>query len=284
MTMLKTLVGAFIGAAIAISAVYYGAVPSNTTVEKAETAFERVQRTGELRCGYFSWPPYVMRDPNTGAMSGINVDFVNAIAAEMDWKVIWEAEVGAGDVVAGLETNKYDMMCASLWTDGPRAKTLTLTTPTFYTATYAFVRAGDARFDGDLNKMNAPDVTLSVMDGDITSTVARNNYPLAKTHSVPQNGDAADVMLNVATGKADAIIVGQAEIEYFNANNETKLQRVAGVEAAQVFPEVLAMKSGEHQFKEAVDAILQRLNTNGLGKKLLAKYKLDSCYPVQRGF
>ena len=38
---------------------------------KKETAYERVTRTGVLRCGYATWPPNVMKDPNTGKVSGI---------------------------------------------------------------------------------------------------------------------------------------------------------------------------------------------------------------------
>lgn len=282
--MFKALLGALIGAVLALVVAGYANIGTPAATAKKETAFERVQRTGELRCGYFSWPPYVMRDPNTNELTGINVDYVNAIAAEMGWKVVWAAEVGAGDVVAGLDSDKYDMMCASLWTDGPRAAALTLTQPTFYTAVFAFVRTGDTRFDGDLNKLNDPAVTLAVMDGDITSTLAKNNYPRAKTQALPQNADGAEVMMLVSTGKADAAIVGQAEVDHFNATNTIKLQRVAGVGAAYIFPEVLAVKSGEHQFKAAVDAILLRLNDNGLGQKLLAKYKLDNCFPARPGF
>lgn len=36
-----------------------------------ESTYEREMRTGELRCGYFSWKPAFIKDPNTGEMSGI---------------------------------------------------------------------------------------------------------------------------------------------------------------------------------------------------------------------
>jgi ABC-type amino acid transport substrate-binding protein len=249
--------------------------------EITETAFERVMRSGELRCGYFSWPPYVMRDPNTGQLSGINVDYLQAVADELGWKINWALEVGPGEAIEALNTNKVDMMCGTLWPDGARAKNLTLTNPSFYTAMFVFVRDGDTRFDGDLKKLDNAAVTFSVMDGDVTTSVAKATYPNAKTIAIPQNGDGAQLMTAVVTGKADAVMIGRAEVEHFNANNEQKLREVQGVSAAYVFGESYAMKTGEFQFKNAMDTIILRMNNNGYAQSLLNKYNMSGYYPVR---
>lgn len=35
-----------------------------------ESAYDRVMRTGTIRCGYFIWPPGFSIDPNVGKRSG----------------------------------------------------------------------------------------------------------------------------------------------------------------------------------------------------------------------
>ena len=44
-----------------------------------ESAYERVIRTGIIRCGYFVWPPFLAIDPNTNKKSGIFFDIVEEI-------------------------------------------------------------------------------------------------------------------------------------------------------------------------------------------------------------
>lgn len=282
--MIKALFGAVVGAALVVAAYTYGWTGTPVQTTKTETAFERVQRTGELRCGYFSWPPYVVRDPNSGALSGINVDSVEAVAADLGWTIKWELDVGPGEVIAALQTGKIDMMCASLWPDGPRAKNLLLTAPNFYTALYAIVRADDTRFDGDISKLDSPEITLAAIDGDATHNIAKTGYPKAKLYSLPQTADSSQLLLAVADGKADAVIIGLADIESFNATNGKKLRPVADAAPAYVFAESFGLNAGEFQFKATLDSVIDRLNDNGLAQRLLAKYNMRGYFPARAGF
>lgn len=283
--MIKTLFGAIIGAALVMAAYTYGwsGTPAQQQA-KVETAFERVQRTGELRCGYFSWPPYVMRDPNTNELTGINIDMINAVAADLGWKVVWEAEVGVGEVTNALQAGKFDIMCATLWPDGARAKNLLLSVPAFYTGLYAIVRSDDTRFDGNLAKLNEEAVTLAAIDGDATSTIAKSNYPKAKIHALPQTADVSHLLLAVADGKADAVIIGLGDIKVFNATNNNRLRAVAGVAAAHVFAESFGMQPDELRLKAAIDSVLTRLNDNGLAASLIAKYQMQGYFAPRPAF
>ncbi|MGE3769800.1 MAG: substrate-binding periplasmic protein [Bdellovibrionales bacterium] len=250
-----------------------------------ETAFSRVMASNELRCGYFNWPPYVMRDPVTGAMSGINVDYIETVANELGWKINWALEVNPGEAIEALNAGKVDAMCATLWPDGARAKNLLMTEPTFYTAIYAYVRSDNTRFDGDLGKINSESVTIAALDGDVTYSVAKNDFPKAKIFALPQMADVSQLLLSVINGRADVVIVGKSEVQHFNANTDTKLREVTGVPAAYVFGESFALKQGEFQFKNTLDTVIQRMNNNGLGQKLLAKYNYtDGYFPVAADF
>lgn len=55
--------------------------------------------TRTLRCGYGLWEPAVMRDPNTGEVSGLFVDIMEALGELTDIEIEWMEEVpwGAND-------------------------------------------------------------------------------------------------------------------------------------------------------------------------------------------
>lgn len=53
---------------------------------KQETTFERVLRTGVIRCGYPVWPPSNIVDPNTKILSGYSHDLTEAVADELSLK------------------------------------------------------------------------------------------------------------------------------------------------------------------------------------------------------
>src|SRR5258708_38771393 len=94
-------------------------------------------------------------------------------------------------------------MCFGAWPKATLAHEVLFSIPTYYLPIYAYARANDSRFDHTLNKMNAADITLSAMDSEISSEIARNQFPKAKLLSMPQLTPPGMLLLNVATGKAD---------------------------------------------------------------------------------
>jgi hypothetical protein len=149
--------------------VHQGMTPAKRSItspglEKRENVYERVRRTGTIRCGYIAWPPLLDKDPNTGAISGFYADYMNALAGALDVKVTWE-EV------------PIDMYCVALGAVPARIVNMYFTKPVTFYPFYAYVRPDDARFDGNLAAINSPDVTLSTMEGEYTSILARTSFP-----------------------------------------------------------------------------------------------------------
>ncbi|MCB1556441.1 MAG: hypothetical protein KDJ15_03915, partial [Alphaproteobacteria bacterium] len=44
------------------------------TAHAMDSGYDRVMRTGTIRCGYIAFPPYLMQDLNTGEFSGLAYD------------------------------------------------------------------------------------------------------------------------------------------------------------------------------------------------------------------
>jgi hypothetical protein len=89
---------------------------------KKETAYERVMRTGELRCGYFSWKPAFIKDPNTGEMSGIFHDYMEEIGRALKLKIVWAEEVALGEFPTAIAAGRIDAMCSSTFVTSERAR------------------------------------------------------------------------------------------------------------------------------------------------------------------
>ncbi len=103
-----------------------------------ESVFDRVIKTRTINCGYSIGAPYVEKDPNTGKLSGINYDIMEDIGKALGLKINWVEETGIGDVVAGLDSNRFDVYCATLWPDPGRMQTMSYTSPLFFTPVHAY--------------------------------------------------------------------------------------------------------------------------------------------------
>lgn len=253
------------------------------TDSKKETAFERILRTKTIRCGYATWPPYLVKDPNTKTLSGFTHDYTQEIARVLDLKIEWSEEVDWGNYIEGLKTHRYDMMCMNDWAVGERLKYATVSKPIGYSALYAYARAEDNRFDGNLSALDSPDISLAVIDGDTTYNVARLNFPKAQLHALPQNTDGSQLMLEVALKKADAVIIDVNMAEQYLTKNPGKMKQVANTTAVQVFPEVYVMKQGERELKDMIDGAISLLTDSGFTDRLIERYQVDLRAP-QKGF
>jgi polar amino acid transport system substrate-binding protein len=76
--------------------------------QSAEGYWQGVQKAGVLRCGAAVSPPYVMRDPATGAYSGSFADLCREFADVLKVKPRF-VDTTWDNIVAGLQAGKWDM-------------------------------------------------------------------------------------------------------------------------------------------------------------------------------
>jgi ABC-type amino acid transport substrate-binding protein len=245
-----------------------------------ETVYNRIIASGTIRCGYWTWPPFLVKDPNTGALTGPTYDYMEAVGHELGLKIEWTEEVGAGEFIAGLSTNRYDVMCMSLWPDAARLKNVTVSDPIFYSVVYAVTRKGDHRFDGNLDKINDAGVTVVGIEGDITESGGRVQYSKAKMLALPQSTDISQVLHSIVTKKGDVAFVDAGLIKDFNKTNKDALEIVAQTLPVKIFPEVLGVKNGELHLKAMLDAAINVLSNNRYAGKILQAYTMSSYPPL----
>jgi ABC-type amino acid transport substrate-binding protein len=222
---------AYLALAIALAALVVAVIQPDkgqqtTAPAKQETAYERVVRTQTLRCGYAFWEGAVMKD-DTGTLHGPWVEVTKALGEATGLKIEWASEVGWGDVGAALKSGKIDAMCAGMWSSAMKAKEISFSNPAAFQGIEIFVRSDDQRFDGKLALLNQSDVKLAIIDNDNSDFIARVDFPQAQRVSVASvSATDTDLMLNVATAKADATFVSPGTWRLFERTNAGKLRRL----------------------------------------------------------
>jgi ABC-type amino acid transport substrate-binding protein len=264
-----------LSAVTAFGVTKYAAAPTGSATEaKKETAFERVLRTGTLRCGYYVFPPVVMRDPNTGKMSGFSVDMMEKVAERSGLKVEWAEEVTFGNWVPALQTKRFDAVCTPMWPEITLAKAVAFTEPMFYAGLSPVVRTNDDRFKGnDLERINQPDVTFLTQDGNATDTLAREAFPKAKFYTLAAGVDGSQYYQSILAKKADTALTDRNAVSQYKKTNGDVLRLVAPDKPVKVQSFSLVVEREEMLLKDFLDLSIRELNNTGSIDRMLKKWE-----------
>jgi ABC-type amino acid transport substrate-binding protein len=243
----------------------------------AETAYDRVLRTGEIRCGYGIYAPWIEKDLKTGEMKGVMAELADVLAKRLDIKLVWGEETGWGNLPTSLHNGRVDLSCSTLWNDPRRGKLVAFSDVVFYQPIYAYARADDTRFTGKLEEINAENIAISMIDGGYSASVADRLFPKAKHNSLAQMSNWSEAILNVATGKADVIFSDDMFIGDFNANNEKKLKKISLAEPVAHFGNSFAVNINEPALKEMISNTVKYMHQTGEIEALTADFRVK--YP-----
>jgi polar amino acid transport system substrate-binding protein len=244
---------------------------SNTTATK--TTYNKVLESKTIRVGYISYPPSFVKDPNTKNLSGIFYDVLMEAGRNMEIKIDFVEEVGWGTMVEAIQSGKVDLVCTGIWPNSTRGKFVDFTNAIYYSPIKAYVRAGNTKFDGNLKTINSKDVKIAAIDGEMTSIIAQFDFPDAQTAKMPQNTDVSQVLLDVASNKADVTFVEPAIANEYLAKNPGSIKEVAGVEPLRVFPNVMMIPKGDVKFQSMLNIAIEELANNGFVDKIINKYE-----------
>jgi ABC-type amino acid transport substrate-binding protein len=256
---------------------------------QAETTYDRVLKTGELRCSYGTWEPAIMRDPNTGEVSGLFFDLMQEIGNALNLKVTFTHESEWSQIAADLQAGKADAHCAGVWATPARGRRLAFSDPITFLPAVAFVREGDARFDNNLDAINNSAVTIAILDDDVSEEIATRDFPLAKRLSLPQLSGPEGLLNAVMAGKADITFDGPNRYNTFTRNHPDKIRMVSTERPIRIFPNTLAVDIHEHELLHMLNTALAQMQDNGTIERLRKKYAeagfaVDFLLPVVRPY
>lgn len=254
-----------------------------------QSVYNKVITSGTITCGYISYPPGCIKDPNTGKLSGVFVETLEKAAENLGLKVVWKEEVGWGTMIEGLKTNRYDLIGSPVWANAVRGKLADFTVPLFYSGIGIYVRADDNRFNntsGGLKAIDNKNIKISIIDGDISDLITKNDFPNASVLSLPQNSENSQLFLNVANNKADLTFIEPSFAEKYILNNPGKIKNIAADKPIRVFPNTMMFKKGETDFQNMLNVAIAELINSGYVDKLIDKYdpKGNLFYRVARPY
>lgn len=267
---------------ILISLLAIGVILSNVSctdtgsaepAEKPRSVYDRVAQTKTLRAAYITYPPAVIRDPQTKKLNGLFVETLDQAAADLGWNVQWTEEVGWGAQIEGLQSDRYDIVGSPVWANTNRAKLTTLSRPVYYSGIGVYVRKGDVRFLRSLAAIDSPKVRIVTIDGETGDLIARTQFPKARRVSLPQLSDISEAFLNITTGKADVAFAEPFFGDEFAKKNPGSITNIAARNPIKTLGNCYMFKAGEPQLKQALDVAIEDLQNSGFVDRLLAKYE-----------
>jgi polar amino acid transport system substrate-binding protein len=241
------------------------------------SVYTKVVASNVIRACYVVYPPASIKDPNTGKLSGVFVETLEKAAENMGMKVDWNAEVGWGEMIEALNSNKCDIIGSPAWSNSTRGKSAEFSQSVYYSAINAYVRASDNRFNTDLTVANNASYKLATVDGETSQVIASRQFPNAKTLQLPQSTDVSQMLLNVVDGKADMAFLEPTVANSYIKNNPGKVKNVSVIKPVVIYSNVMLIKKGEFTFKSTIDNALIELLNNGYVESVINKYEKE--YP-----
>lgn len=250
-----------------------GNAASGVVTSHKQSTYDRVINSGKIRCGYATYFPACIKDPNTGRLSGIAVEAIELIGKKLGLTVEWTEEVGWGSMLEGLQTDRYDIIGSAAWANANRAKFITFSKPLYYNPLFVYVKHGDKRFVNHLSSINSSKIKIATVDGETAQVVADEDFPKATKLSLPQMTDLSQVLLSVVTNKADLCIVEPATANQYLRNNPNTVEPISDGKPIRVYPNCWLMRRGEFEFKAMIDTVLDEIINSGAMAKIIAKYE-----------
>jgi ABC-type amino acid transport substrate-binding protein len=275
-----------LSAALAFVVAKYAVPQSASTAITKESAFARVMRTGTITCGYVVIPPQLGRDPNTGKLFGVGVDLTEELARRLNLKVNWAEEVSFATMTEGFNAGRYDVFCQPGYRWVPAARGMDYGEPVFYSATSAYVRADDVRFDNDLTAINDPSVRVATIDGEAGAFLRESDFPKSSATAMPQNTDISFLFEAVASGKADVVFANPLMIMPYLLSNPGKLKRIESNKPLRIHSHAFGFGKGEQDLANLFNLVMEEMLDDGTVDRILSSYEKipDSFVRLKRRF
>ncbi len=249
-----------------------------------DSAYERVIKSGVIRCGVMVWPPYFDIEPNTGEFKGLSAELFNELADLIDIRIEYK-EIIVGQHVEELKRGKIDAVCG----DGPYVfsaiKFVDYSHPAYYAPVFTYISSEDDRFK-NTEDFNTPETRFVGIDGDISLDLALRNFPKASLISLPAITDVASLMMQVTTKKADVVILDPYAVLAFNAHNTPKLEEFPKNNPLAAYPVGFSVAKGEADLLNMLNAGIDALWNTNSALPILKKYDPTgkAFYPVRKPY
>ena len=216
------------------------------------------------------FPPFESLGEN-GEVFGIEIDILNLVCAELGMELDIQ-QMDFESVLPGVQAGKYDLGVSGISVTPERQENTLFTIP-YCMAAQAIVVLKDS---GITSKADLEGKTISVQ----TATTAEE-YCMGAGYTVNAYTANADAQEALISGKVDAWVIDDltaAEmVKLYNEEHGETL--VVLSEAMTSEPYAFALKLGNDELAESINAVLEKLLAEGKIAEIFAKYEAPYTAP-----
>jgi len=215
------------------------------------------------------YPPFEMSDKQ-GKPTGVSVDLAYALGKYLNRKVVIE-NIAWDGLIPSLKTKKVDLIISSMTITKQRQKTIDFSIP--YAQSNLAILTNPSSGVKSITDLNQKGKKVAVKKG-TTGHIYAGKYLTNADLLIFDKENAA--VLEVIQGKADGFLYDQLTI-YKNWNKHQK-STIALLEPFQKTPEYwgIAIKKGNTELKNRVDAFIKKAKSDGTFDKLSKKYLTEA--------
>ena len=207
-----------------------------------------------------------------GQPAGYDVILLKALAKQ--WGVKLDIKnLDFNGLIPGLVAKKFDMVSVGLSATPERRKSISFSRP-YVPYAQIMGAAKDDTTPGTIAAWNSSDKTITSLQGSTAEQLVQKTFPNATSASFPDQNAA---FLEVATGRADGIVVENYLLAQFNKSNGNKLKEVAFPKPLHVEYGSYGVQKGNAKLAAGLSAFICKMQKSGA---LGAAYKATIGAPL----
>jgi ABC-type amino acid transport substrate-binding protein len=214
---------------------------------------------------------------DNGQPAGYDVDLLKKLVPDLGVALNIQ-NLDFNGLIPGLQSKKFDMVSVGLSPTPERKKVVDFTRAYVPYALVLGVPTKDASSITSVDAVNASGKAVTALQGSTGEQLAKKLFPKAKVKGFPDQNAA---FLEVATGRADAIVVEDYLLAQFQASNAGKLEKAAIAKPLDVQYGSWAVPKGNDDFVKYLDTWLCKAQTDGTLEELYKKdFSVDEFPPM----
>jgi ABC-type amino acid transport substrate-binding protein len=235
-----------------------GSDTTSSGEETSATGFEPLNE-GQLTVGMnLQFEPQMYLD-ESGEPAGYDVELLNMLAPDLEAELNIQ-NIDFNGLIPGLQSEKFDMVSVGLSATPEREQVVDFTRAYVPYAQVVAVADGEADSVTSPEDLNNPDATITALQGSTAETLAKEEFPEATVSGFPEQNAA---FLEVATGRADAVVVEDYLLAQYQKANPGELEEAALAEPLHIEYGSWAVPKGHEEFIAYLDEWLCEKQDDG---------------------
>jgi len=249
---------------------------SNQNPTLSSSTLEQIVSKKEMRVGYLVFSPCVIKNTQSGELSGIFVDMINQIAQSLNVKVTW-VETTLANFTAGLKTNQFDFCVGPTFVTIPRATAVSFTQPINYVGNSAVIKKNGKFKPTKIEDLNQKGIKISVLQGQAMEEFCKRNFPNAELVSMA-GGDLTAPLVAVSTGNTDIGFMNHVTVSNYSKEHKEVDVVFTGNSQVEILPLSWTTKPNDYELMNFLNSSISYLKSTNRIAQYQKKYDIQLLY------